>query len=99
MRTYKHWLHFDTIRTEHVKKSFSEGSNFQIRRFYPHPAKFGTMIVEVESPDCYNDLDLCVNSGSSYLKRFTHKPVGLGKGISIEQFESVYGTLLPKEGK
>lgn len=93
MRKYKHWLHYDTIRTEKVKKTLSEGTNYDIIRFYPHPHKFGIMIIEIESTDNYNDLDLCINSGSSYLYTYKQKPKELGKGLTITQFESVYGKL------
>jgi len=97
VRKCKHWVHYDTIRTEKVKKTLSEGTGYNILRFYPHPRKFGTMIIEIESPDNYNDLDLCVNSGSSYLYAYKQKPSGLGKGLSIEQFESVYGCLAKED--
>jgi hypothetical protein len=93
MRKYKHWLRYDTIRTEQVKKTLSKGTGFDIIRFYPHPSKFGTMVIELESNQNYQDLDLDVNGGGSYLYTYKQKPNNLGKGISIQQFESVYGEI------
>jgi len=93
MKKYKHWLRYDTIRTEKVKKTLSQGTGFDIIRFYPHPSKFGTMVIEIESKDNYKDIDLDFNSGGSYLYTYKQKPNGLGKGLSIEQFESVYGAI------
>ena len=94
MRKYKHWLRYDTIETDHVKKTLSQGTDFTILRFYPHPSKFCTMIIEIESNNNYQDLDLCVNSGSSYLYTYKQKPSDLGKGLSVEKFEAVYGKLV-----
>jgi len=93
MRLYKHWLRYDTIRTDEVKKTLSEGTGFKILKFYPHPSKFGDMIIEIESNQNYRDLDLDTNGGGSYLYTYKQKPNGLSKGLSIEQFESVYGAI------
>lgn len=93
MRKYKHWLYYDTFRTDHVKKTLSKGTGFNILKFYPHPTKFCTMIIEIESELNYQYLDLDVNSGSSYIYRYKQKPNELGKGLTIKQFESVYGKL------
>lgn len=93
MKLYKHWVVFDTINKEKVTSFLQEGSNFSLIRFYSHPTKFSFMIIEIESPNCYQDLDLCVNSLSSPLRRLQRKPSILGKGLSVEQFESIYGKL------
>ena len=93
MKRFKHWLYYDTIYTDEIKKTLSEGSDFKIVKFYPHPRKFGIMVIDVESNNGYRDLDLEVNSGSSLLYRYKQKPNDLGNGLSLEQFESVYGKL------
>lgn len=93
MRTYIHWLIFDTFKMNSVKKTLSEGNSFTIKRFYNHPTKLCFLIIEAESPDCYQDLNLDVNSMGSYIRRVSRKPADLGKGFSVEQFESIYGKL------
>lgn len=90
-----HWITFDPSRDlARANRSFSAGSGYGVRRVYMHPTNASLVVVEVESPQVYADLDLDVNSGSSVLRRLPRKPGGLGRGITVEQFESIYGPLL-----
>lgn len=92
-KLYTHWLYFDQGYMKDVRKVLSQGSNFEIVRFYNHPTDMIKTVIQIQSPDNYDDLDLVFDSGFSPLKYYRRKPKNLGKGLSVKQFTGIYGPL------
>ena len=91
MKKYKHWVWFDTLRLKKVKEFLEKGKDFKIVNVYAHPSRICVYILEIESNNCYNDLDLNVNDGYGILHRYARKPK-LDKPLT-NNFIRVYGEL------
>lgn len=90
----KHWLSYDSFNRDKVEQVLKRGSNFTLKAIHPHPTKLCIYILEIESPDKYQELDIDCNSFSSPLKYHHHKPAGLNRGIPAEVFQAKFGRLL-----
>jgi hypothetical protein len=90
-RKYIHWVVFDPS-LDCNKSAFLRGSRFVIERIFCHPSKIWLSVAKLTSPDNYQNLDLDVDCGSTSIRHLNHKPSGLGRGITLEQFERIYGS-------
>ncbi|HDK7215197.1 TPA: hypothetical protein PTV45_000557 [Clostridium botulinum] len=91
MKKYKHWIKFSIFNIEKVNQFLNEGSNFVVLNIYTYPSEMGVYVLEIESTDNYDNLDLSVNDGWGILKHFKRKPI-LEKPIT-NKFMQVYGNL------
>lgn len=91
--TFTHWISFDTGYMQKVRDAFSRGSGFAIKRAYTHPTDMSRIVVEVESTEPYEHLDLSVNSFTSPLRRHAKRPARLGGGMTLEAVQNIYGPL------
>ena len=91
MKKYKHWVSFDTMDIEKVRWFLERGSKFSISNIYASQSRLCVYVLEIESTDNYDNLDLSVNDGYNILHRFGRKP-SLGEPIT-NKFIEVYGTL------
>jgi len=87
----KHWLSYDVSYIDLVERKLKEGSNFAIKTIHPHPTKVWIYILEIESPDKYQELDIDCNSMGSPLKHHHHKPAGLRLGMPLAQYQETFG--------
>lgn len=94
-KTFTHWISFDTGNMQKVRDAFSRGSGFAIKRAYTHPTDMGRIVVEVNSTEPYEHLDLSVNSFTSPLRRHAKRPAGLSSGMPLDAFTKIYGPLMP----
>ncbi len=86
MAKYVHWLKIDGYaKLEEVAKQFQSiedylkdnvGSNAML---YQYDSGSFNWIVRLECKQCYNDLDLDVNSCSTRLERLSSKPKNIGR--------------------
>lgn len=91
--TYTHWLTFDTRHVARVRKAILEGKRILIVRVYNHPTDGSRAVIEVQSTDPYVSLELDANSLSSPLRRQPRKPGGLGRGMPVDAFERIFGSI------
>lgn len=98
-RRYTHWIAFNPSRRNaaRITATLAAGSGFHVERVYLHPTRGDLYILEVSAPVAYQDLDLDLNSPSSPLRRLARRPMGLGPGISLEIFETIFGPIIPRE--
>ena len=90
----KHWLSYDTFQRDKALKALSEGGNYTLTAIHMHPTKLCVCILEIDSPDKYQELDIDCNSYSSPLRYHHHKPAGLNKGIPAEVFQEKFKRLI-----
>ena len=94
-KIYTHWITFDPSKKNLIwaNKVFQRGERYAIARIYNHPNGIDA-VLEVISPDTWNDLQLDVSSMSSPLYHASRKPSGLGNGLEVDRWEKIYGKLM-----
>lgn len=87
MRKYVHWLKIDGYsRLEDTASQFLAIENYlnQYQNasaiLYQYDSGSFNWVVRLECEQCYNDLDMDMNSGSTRLKRLLSKPKNIGRG-------------------
>ena len=86
MKKYVHWLKIDGFAFgKDFAEQFLEIENY-LKKYPTSKATVfwydsGSMhrIVKLECEQCYRDLDMCVNSSSTYLLRLHSKPKNIGR--------------------
>lgn len=95
-KLHTHWLAFDTSKLEQVRKILAEGSRFEVKRMYIYWPKMWLTVMEVESPDDYQSLDMDVDSWSSPITRFERKPRAISNGLPLDRWEAINGWLVTR---
>lgn len=88
MRKYVHWLKINgmgCITSKDMAEQFNEIDQYLSK----YPESKATMfqydsgsfnwIIKLVCNQCYGDLDMCVNSGSTHLERLHSKPKNIGR--------------------
>lgn len=94
MKKFIHWLKVDGYardtkkQIEQIKDYLSKYSDSKCTLFFPNSGSFNKYI-RLECAQCYNDLDLDVNSFSTNLRRLERKPKDIYE--SEKSFEELYG--------
>lgn len=83
---YVHWLKIDGYsKLEETALQFQSIENYlkaypkAKAMLYQYDSGLFNWIVRLECEQCYNDLDLDVNSSSTRLERFSSKPKNIGR--------------------
>lgn len=83
---YVHWLKIDGYaKLEETAKQFLEVEKYLAKykessaMLYQYDSGTFNWIVRLECKQCYNDLDMDVNSFSTSLERLSSKPKGIGR--------------------
>lgn len=86
MAKYVHWLKIDGYsKLEETALQFQSIENYlkaypkAKAMLYQYNSGSFNWIVRLECEQCYNDLDLDVNSGSTRLERLSSKPKNIGR--------------------
>lgn len=86
MRKYVHWLKIDGYsKLEETASQFFAIENYLNKYqnasaiLYQYDSGSFDWIVRLECEQCYNDLDMDVNSGSTRLVRLSSKPKNIGR--------------------
>lgn len=86
MKKFVHWLKIDGYcDLKDTAKQFSDIENYLAKyktskaKIYQYNSGSYNWVVRLECNQCYDDLDLTVNSGSSRLIHFTSKPQNIGR--------------------
>lgn len=87
MAKYVHWLKVDGYaKMEEVAEQFQsieeylKNHNESNAMLYQYDSGSFSLVVRLECRQCYNDLDLDVNSFSTRLERLSSKPKNIGRG-------------------
>lgn len=93
-KIYTHWITFDPSKKNitWANEVFRRGERYAIARIYNHPNGIDA-VLEVISPDTWNDLQLDVSSMSSPLYHASRRPAGLGNGLEVDRWEKIYGKI------
>lgn len=96
MKKYVHWLKIDgCANLEEIAKQFLAIENYlnlyknANATLYQYNSGSFNWVVRLECGQCYNDLDMDVNSGSTRLERLSSKPLNIGRE-KIFQFPEHY---------
>ena len=88
---YVHWLKINRYcNCEEIAKQFFEINNYleshpiAKAKLYHYDSGSCNLIVRLECNQCYNELDLDVNSFSTKLQRLTSKPKNIGREKNFE---------------
>lgn len=86
MKKFVHWLKIDGYcDLKETAKQFKNIEDYLTKfgaskaKIYQYDSGSYNWIVRLECNQCYDDLDLCVNSGSTRLMRFARKPQNIGR--------------------
>lgn len=96
MKKYVHWLKVNGyVKSEDVAKQFYDIEKYLKTHesakatIYQYDSGSFNWIVRLECTECYNDLDIDVNSFTTRLERLACKPKGIGREKSFEYPRSI----------